>query len=158
MDIPHIKVGPYLYKVVKIPNLKNDEGEDLYGEIDHQKFEIRLAADNPDQLRLPALWHEVIHAFEAVYHLEFEEAEVALLTTAIVSALYDNPVLNGPAGLAPKTVTQEQLERLKEKLKDAFPYGLPDRELEWQSIYGEPVIFPGARTDGDQGEEKNEPR
>lgn len=90
-----IKVGPVRYPVVKVDDLKDDEGTPLHGQASDADCEIRLSNRSSfDQLRV-TMWHEVLHCFEGVYGLKLSEKQIELLAPLIVQCLDDNPTLRG---------------------------------------------------------------
>lgn len=90
-----VKVGPVVYQVKTIKNLKDRrDGVTLWGQANHEAFEIRLSTRHTLESRFVTTWHEVIHCFEPVYGIDLGEEYVNLLATAISQILQDNPYLN----------------------------------------------------------------
>jgi hypothetical protein len=96
-----IKVGPVLYEVLFVEKLRNDEGQELFGQADHGPSLIRLNTTNTDSQNFLTLWHEVVHCIENVYGVQLSEEGTIQLSTGIALALLDNPVLRGDYGAHP---------------------------------------------------------
>lgn len=94
MSESQIKVGPVIYQVKVIEGLENGDGEPLWGQAFHKAHEIRLSPNHTRESRFLTTWHEVIHVFEPMYCLDFSEAQIVVLASAICQALQDNPQLN----------------------------------------------------------------
>lgn len=88
-----IKVGPFIYTVERVLDLKSKEGIGLFGEIDYALQVIRLEQEMLPVRTYAALWHEVLHAVDDGYQLGLGEQGVGTLATVITQLLQDNPVL-----------------------------------------------------------------
>ena len=90
-----IKVGPVIYKETFKKNLRGDEGQRLFGQVQHLPREIELDASLAGVELLLTRWHEVLHALEDLYGVILSESEVSLLSTGIVQILLDNDFMRG---------------------------------------------------------------
>lgn len=88
-----IQIGPIEFKVVRVKDLTNEEGEPLYGQVDHAGFKIEIDERLRGNPLLVTLWHEVLHTFEGIYGLELNEQMITTLAPLIVSAMQDNEAL-----------------------------------------------------------------
>lgn len=61
-----VKVGPYTYRVERIPDLRDraDRNWKLHGDVDTDKKVIRLDASDPPEQQFTTLIHECIHALD----------------------------------------------------------------------------------------------
>lgn len=63
MDVPNeIRVGPFTYQVLTVPDLRSDGGSRLYGQALYREQVIQLREDMTAERRGSALLHEIIHA------------------------------------------------------------------------------------------------
>lgn len=88
-----IKIGPLCYSVETVKDLKNDEGDGLFGEIKYAGQIIRLEEEMTPERAFVVLWHEVLHAIDDQYRLCLGEQGVGTLATALVSLFQENPEL-----------------------------------------------------------------
>ena len=92
-----LRIGPFDYAVDIVEDLKNDDGDGLYGEMVYSTRRIRVMTDQPADQRLATLWHEVLHALleHAAREVKDAEAVVRVLSHGIAQVLRDNPEIRG---------------------------------------------------------------
>lgn len=62
MAYDKVRIAPYNYEIRFVEELKNDDGEGLYGQIDYAKCVIRIREEYKDSQRLPyVVMHEILH-------------------------------------------------------------------------------------------------
>lgn len=88
-----IKIGPIVYTVEVIKDLKNESGVELFGEIDYTPQVIRLEEEMPPERARVAIWHEILHGVDQAYCLGLGEQSVGTLGMIIAQLLIDNPEL-----------------------------------------------------------------
>lgn len=96
---PLTLIAPYQYEIRFVEELKNDDGDSLYGEIDYSKCVIRVREEYRDSTRLPfILWHELLHGIIEAAGMELlnneenakVEAVIRVLAPGIVQLLRNN--------------------------------------------------------------------
>jgi hypothetical protein len=88
-----IRIGPVVYKVVKVKELADAPGL-LHGDINYGRCRIRLSADDDPQLRYVTLWHEALHGIlHAAGIEEHDEPTIIALSHGIAQIIKDNPEL-----------------------------------------------------------------
>lgn len=88
-----IKIGPLCYKVETVKDLKNNEGDGLFGEIKYAEQVIRLEEEMTPERTFMVLWHEVLHAIDDQCQLCLGEQGVGTLATMLVSLFQENSEL-----------------------------------------------------------------
>lgn len=91
-----IRIGHLEYDVVPVPNLHNDRGGKMYGEITYPTCTITVDTQFIDSQRYPEiLLHEVIHGILDNAGLDQENLEtaVAAISNGLVDTLRRNPDL-----------------------------------------------------------------
>ena len=63
-----IRIGSVYYEIETVKNLKSEYGEDLHGQIIHDKFKIRLGHHHTKESRFKTTWHEVLHGISDLYN------------------------------------------------------------------------------------------
>lgn len=89
-----IRIGPIIYQIEHVEDLRGDKNEALYGQADHVDFKIRLLNKHTRESEFLTLWHEVVHCIDVTFDIGLAEHKVNLLGCAIAQALQDNPRLN----------------------------------------------------------------
>lgn len=90
-----IKIGPIAYAIKYVKRFNKDkDGSYTLGEADNIERVIRLVEHQTKDSEFTICWHEVIHAIDAVYDLNFTEQDTNLLSVAIAQVLQDNPRMN----------------------------------------------------------------
>ena len=86
------------YKIRYFKNLSNvnnsGDKDRCYGTVDFTKSEIRIYDNNNHEFMFQTLIHEIIHIFETAYGKAFEETEIELYASSIVSFLVLNKWLD----------------------------------------------------------------
>jgi hypothetical protein len=94
--ITRVKIGPIVYKVKVVPNLKDTDGKHMYGSIDYAKNELTLNLHEVQTMN-QTLFHEVLHG---ILHnagiTDISESVLDVLATGIYALLKDNPKLRNP--------------------------------------------------------------
>lgn len=92
-----VRIGPFDYAVDIVEDLKNDDGDGLYGEIVYSTRRIRVMVDQVADQRLATLWHEILHALleHGAREVKDAEAVVRVLSNGIAQVLRDNPEIRG---------------------------------------------------------------
>lgn len=90
-----IQLGPLSYRVEYVPELKSEDGNDLYGRICYPECKIEVDAQFAGGQREPLIvWHEVLHGILDLSGLEDDnEALIVVLAYGICEALQRNPIL-----------------------------------------------------------------
>ena len=91
--IDNVKIGPLVYKVKEIYDLRTPDGDDLYGAVKFAESEILIEEKmGPQRQRVTAL-HEIIHAmFDQCGIPEIEE-HITAFSFSMYGLLKDNPEL-----------------------------------------------------------------
>jgi hypothetical protein len=92
-----IIVGPYRYRVVIEEEPFADESKEslIRGQVRHGDCVIRIMRQNP-MVMWVTLWHEVLHAIDALIDGGMHEDDVERFAPALVAVLQRNPGLQVP--------------------------------------------------------------
>lgn len=105
MKIPErVKIGPYTYRVERVPGLRDDEDRNLplHGDVDTAKKLIRLDADDPPEQQFTTLIHECIHALDCDFlKLGLSEKQVKRLGVGLGALLLESGLLGEEAPIVP---------------------------------------------------------
>jgi len=85
-----VKIGPIVYKIKKVKNLRNEVNTRMDGYIDYNNTRISLEKENNHQTVELTLWHEIVHGMATQSSIELEEREVELLAYSLMSLIHDN--------------------------------------------------------------------
>lgn len=77
-----IKIGGHKYTII-LDNGKRMLDENIYGEINHRKLEIRINSTRPDSQRREALIHEILHGVDKVYDSDCDEKTISHLSEGL---------------------------------------------------------------------------
>lgn len=87
---PPIKIGEFTYKVEAVSELKTDNGDDLYSQIDYAAGKITVETGHPPDRNRTAILHEVLHGLSECYELEFSEKQVSVLANVLPRFFREN--------------------------------------------------------------------
>lgn len=94
MDIPNeIKLGWRKYKIQHVKNLKDEEGQELYGQIDYNNKIIKLEESLTEDFKKVVFIHEVFHGiFNSMGRNDLKDDENLIdgLSERIYELLKDN--------------------------------------------------------------------
>lgn len=99
LSVSKVKVGPYVYDVEYIPELKDEVNldEKIYGNHHHGKLTIRIEGLDNKQVQVATMWHELMHAMFDLAGVQLgqaaEESVCTSLSPIIVQIIKDNPKL-----------------------------------------------------------------
>ena len=85
-----LKVGPWVYTVKIVDDLKDDDDRPCHGAVDHETLEIQLEKGMKGQRLLMTLLHEILHILDDQRGLELEEKGVCALEDGLTSVVLDN--------------------------------------------------------------------
>lgn len=83
-----VKIAGYSVAIKEMNNLYRDRGD--FGQWEHPALAINIDTTLPDPLRQETLLHEVIHAINDIYGLDFKHEQVNLLSVALHQVFTDN--------------------------------------------------------------------
>lgn len=86
-------IGPYRYRVqIEESSFLDEAGTAMIcGQVKHDQCLIRIKRADP-MVMLVTLWHEVIHAIDALVDGDMSEEEVERFAPALVAFLQRNPI------------------------------------------------------------------
>ena len=93
-----VKVGPFVYKIVFVGGLEDDEGQVLWGNCQPANLTINISKQIDPAMQKTILVHEILHA---IYHLSglpdpvSEEQMVTTLSPLLLLVMQENPKLIG---------------------------------------------------------------
>ena len=85
-----IKIGPQVFKVVLVEDLKDDKGETMCGRLIFAKSEIIINSDSDEFSRRQTLWHEILHGLFEQASIKHDEKIIDTLAYGIIQVLDDN--------------------------------------------------------------------
>lgn len=86
-----IKIGPITYKVIEIDDMnKVMESQTAVGSVDFVKSEIRLYSGLSHDKKWAVLMHEIIHAIDENFSLDFNEATTDRVAVGVIDVLLTN--------------------------------------------------------------------
>ena len=90
-----IKIGPLSYQVIRVKELRNDNGTRLYGEHRPSDQIIYLDEDLSLEREKEVVLHELLHAIWCQYHLpkDNEEQYIDCIGNGLATIFTDNPKL-----------------------------------------------------------------
>jgi len=89
-----LKVGPIVYDISLVSDLRSDDGESLLGKVKYEACEIHLEAGNSPQMDRQTLWHELVHiTMEQLGRDHSDESFVDSLAYSLMQVVQDNPWL-----------------------------------------------------------------
>lgn len=88
-----LKIGPMVYKVLLVEDLRADDGEDIFGKVVYGPCEIHLEAGNSQQVDRQTLWHEIVHIVLTQLGRRQKEDFVDSLAYSLMQVVQDNPWL-----------------------------------------------------------------
>ena len=83
-----IKIGVHTYTISFNPYLLGDSRR--HGEANHRKETIDIQSDNPDNLKLETLIHEIIHIAEFYYRVDISDPDIDRIAEVITEFIVDN--------------------------------------------------------------------
>jgi hypothetical protein len=86
-----VLINHRVYKLVIKDDLRNDDDEKLYGQIDYESREIRIKTDIPEDITRSALLHEIIHGLAYAAGDVLSESQVTMLGIGLHDVLWANP-------------------------------------------------------------------
>lgn len=91
MTIPsNVKIGALYFDVKQVDELKDEDSEDIYGQVDHFKQEFTLRKDVTEEIKKVTLLHEIIHVFDEYFSLGLSEGETDQLAFLLHMVLKEN--------------------------------------------------------------------
>lgn len=88
-----LRVGPFVYAVVRAAVVRADDDTRLHGQINFQTLVIRVSAGLAPMQERETLLHEAIHAIDHAARIGLTEKQVSRLSMGLLAALLDNPAL-----------------------------------------------------------------
>lgn len=73
------------------PSLKNAEGVELLGCIDHDRQQIAILDAQTLEAEQDVILHEVMHGVERAMDLDVDESVIQRLATGLIAVIKDNP-------------------------------------------------------------------
>lgn len=93
IDLDTLQLGPWTYRIVFVDDLKDETGEELYGQVDHEALLVQLRTGMAPQRLFQTLLHELLHVADDSFHLDLGERGVSTLEYFFAEALKYNPQL-----------------------------------------------------------------
>jgi hypothetical protein len=90
-NVGEVIVGPVTFDVIEVRDLRNEEGQMLYGHAVHTCDELRINAGLKSSRRSTVLMHETLHAVDEVYQIGLSEKQVHRLAVGLMNLKRDNP-------------------------------------------------------------------
>ena len=88
-----IKIGPYMFEVKHVPDLRDEDGKKLYGRHDGTYKVIEISSRQCEDMKRETVIHECLHAIIDVTGLDvkgLEESYVTAMSPVIMSWMRDN--------------------------------------------------------------------
>jgi hypothetical protein len=88
-----VKVGPFTYTVQSSSDKESDGFDSpMWGDIKHTMLRIRIDRDSPENHKMVAVFHELLHAVNFVWKCDLDEAQTHRITNGMVEALQNAKV------------------------------------------------------------------
>ena len=87
-----IRVLGKQWHIEYVDDLKNSDGDEVYGTCDEGSLTIKIKTWMPVDLQTHTLLHECMHAIEYGMGLKLKEREVDLISGGFMALIKDNPL------------------------------------------------------------------